>query len=183
MSSRGVDQGTGTGSEYRRRRRHARVVVPGRHADLLIIKTGSLVLQVTGIDAAVAAASGRSPRSAATSAAPSGRRGRERPATVTFRIPAGKWDEALAGLRGLATKVLGERTATEDVTAQVVDLAARITNLQATERALQGIMDRAVEIKDVLAVQAELTTVRGQIEQLTAQKSTSRSRRRSPRWP
>jgi hypothetical protein len=32
-------------------------------------------------------------------------------------------------------------------------------------------MARATEIKDVLAVQAELTSVRGQIEQLTAQKS------------
>ncbi|MEO8273045.1 MAG: DUF4349 domain-containing protein, partial [Chloroflexota bacterium] len=59
-----------------------------------------------------------------------------------------------------------------DVTTQVVDLGARIKNLQATEQALQAIMDRAVEIKDVLAVQAELTSVRGQIEQMTAEKTT-----------
>ena len=58
------------------------------------------------------------------------------------------------------------------MTTQVVDLGARIKNLQATETALQAIMDRATEIKDVLAVQAELTSVRGQIEQMTAEKQS-----------
>jgi hypothetical protein len=52
----------------------------------------------------------------------------------------------------------------------VVDLGARIRNLQATETALQGIMTQATEIKDVLAVQAELTRVRGEIERLTAER-------------
>jgi hypothetical protein len=33
-------------------------------------------------------------------------------------------------------------------------------------------MERATEIKDVLAVQAELTSVRGQIEQMTAEKQS-----------
>jgi hypothetical protein len=140
--------------------------------DLLIIKNGTLVLQVTGIDAALAAATDQI-RVLGGYVSGSERSGDKEfdQATVTFRIPAGKWDEGLAALRGLATKVLGERTTTEDVTTQVVDLAARIKNLQATERALQAIMDRAVEIKDVLSVQAELTTVRGQIEQMTAEKT------------
>lgn len=140
--------------------------------DLLIIKTGSLVLQVTGIDAAVAAAS-QQITALGGYASGSDRSGDDESdqATVTFRIPAANWDQALAGLRALGTKVLGERSATEDVTTQVVDLGARIKNLQATEHALQGIMARAVEIKDVLSVQAELTTVRGQIEQMTAEKA------------
>lgn len=140
--------------------------------DLLIIKTGSLVLQVTGIDAALTAAAQQvTALGGYVSGSDRSGDGESDQATVTFRIPAGKWDEALAGLRALGTKVLGERSATQDVTTQVVDLGARIANLQATERALQGIMDRAVEIKDVLAVQAELTSVRGQIEQMTAEKA------------
>jgi Domain of unknown function (DUF4349) len=57
------------------------------------------------------------------------------------------------------------------VTAKVVDLGARITTLQATERALQAIMDRATVIKDVLAVQSELSEVRGQIEELSAEEA------------
>ena len=148
------------------------VVFAAGAADLLIIKTGSMALQVAGIDAALAAAT-QQVTALGGYASGSDRSGDEESAqaTITYRIPAASWDEALAGLRGLATKVLAERSATEDVTTQVVDLAARIRNLQATETALQGIMNRATEIKDVLAVQAELTSVRGQIEQLTAQKS------------
>ena len=139
---------------------------------LLIIKTGTLILQVTGIDGALASATQQITALGGYASA-SERKGDDESdqATITFRIPAARWDEALGGLRGLATKVLSEQTGTDDVTGQVVDLQARITNLRATEKALQGIMDRATDIKDVLAVQAELTTVRGQIEELTAQSS------------
>ena len=91
-------------------------------------------------------------------------------ATVTYRIPAARWDEALTGLRGLGTKVLGEDTNAQDVTAQAVDLDARIANLRATESALQAIMVKATTIADVLKVQAELTGVRGDIESLVAQR-------------
>lgn len=147
------------------------VYAPGQ-ADLLIIKTGSMALQVTGIDAALAAATQQiTGLGGYASGSDRSGDGESAQATITYRIPAARWDEALAGLRGLATRILAERSATEDVTAQVVDLGARIRNLEATERALQGIMDRATEIKDVLAVQAELTSVRSQIEQLTAQKT------------
>lgn len=141
--------------------------------DLLIIKTGTLVVQVTGIDAALAAATQQiTALGGYASGSDRSGDGESDQATVTFRIPAPRWSEALTGLRGLATKILGEQTKTDDVTTQVVDLGARIKNLETTERALQAIMDRAVEIKDVLAVQAELTTVRGQIEQMTAEKTT-----------
>ena len=148
------------------------VVYAAGAADLLIIKTGSMVLQVTGIDASLTAAT-QQITALGGYASGSDRSGDDESAqaTITYRIPAARWDEALTGLRGLATKVLAERSVTEDVTTQVVDLGARIRNLQATETALQGIMNRATEIKDVLAVQAELTSVRGQIEQLTAEKS------------
>ena len=140
--------------------------------DLLIIKTGEMVLQVTGIDAALTSATQQiTALGGYASGSDRSGDGESDQASITFRIPAARWDEALAGLRGLATKVLGERSATDDVTSQVVDLGAQLKNLQATEAALQGIMTRATEIKDVLAVQAELTATRGQIEQLTAQKA------------
>lgn len=139
--------------------------------DLLIIKTGTLSLQVTGLDAAVDKAT-QQITALGGYASGSNREGDGENATasITFRIPAARWDAALTGLRHLADKVLAERSGTEDVTRQVVDLGARIKNLEATERALQAIMDRAGEIKDVLAVQAELTKVRGDIEQMTAEK-------------
>jgi hypothetical protein len=91
-------------------------------------------------------------------------------ATVVLRIPADRYDEALDALRPLATKVVQERSQESDVTSQVVDLNARIVNLRASEAALQKLMDRATKVSEVLDVQAQLTGVREQIEQLTAQK-------------
>ena len=144
---------------------------PAAPADLLIIKTGTLLLRVTGLDAAVTAATQKVDELGGyASASDRSGDGENAAASITFRIPAARWDEALAALRGLADKVLTERSSTEDVTRQVIDLGARIRNLEATERALQAIMDRATEIKDVLSVQAELTKVRGQIEEMTAEK-------------
>jgi hypothetical protein len=91
-------------------------------------------------------------------------------ASITFRIPAARWHEVLSALRGQAERVVSEFTESADVTAEVVDLDARIANLRATEAALQEIMVRAETIEDVLKVQRELTTVRGQIEQATGQR-------------
>jgi hypothetical protein len=74
-------------------------------------------------------------------------------------------------LKGYASKVLGENTKAVDVTGQVIDIGARIDNLKATERALQAIMDKATRISDILDVQNQLTSVRGQIEQLSTQQA------------
>jgi hypothetical protein len=138
----------------------------------LIIKTGAVAIQVDDIDAALATAN-RSIGELGGYTSGSDRSGDEKSAqaSVTYRIPAARWDDALAAVRGIGIKVLNERSSSDDVTTQVVDLGARIKNLQATEAALQGIMARATEIKDVLTVQAELTKVREQIETLTAEKS------------
>lgn len=161
----GVAEGEGAGQD-------STAVFDLAQPDLLIIKTGSIVIQVAGIDAAVDAAT-RAIVGLGGYASASERSGEDDDAyaSVTYRVPADRWDEALAAMRGLGAKVLDERTGTQDVTGEVVDLAARIKNLQATEAAFQEIMSRATAIKDVLAVQAELTQVRGEIEQLTAQKT------------
>jgi hypothetical protein len=90
-------------------------------------------------------------------------------ATVVLRIPADRYDDALDALRPMATKVVSERSQETDVTSQVVDLNARIANLRSTEAALQKLMDQATKVSDVLDVEHELSAVREQIEQLTAQ--------------
>jgi hypothetical protein len=137
----------------------------------LVIKTGSLELQVDAIDTAVTRATQAiTALGGYASGSDRSGTGADATATITFRMPASRWDEALITLRGLAIEVLSEHSATQDVSSQVVDLDARIRNLQATERALQGIMDKAEVIKDVLSVQAQLTTVRSEIERLVAEK-------------
>lgn len=140
--------------------------------DLLVIKTGSLELQVAGLDDALARANAKIAALGGYSSG-SQRSGDadKAQAVVTYRIPAASWDDALVALRGMAARVISEQTQTQDVTGQVIDLGARITNLQATEKALQAIMAKATKISDVLAVQGQLTDVRGQIEELTTEKT------------
>jgi hypothetical protein len=137
----------------------------------LIVRTGQLTLEVAVLDDAVAAAE-KAVVAAGGYVAASQRQGdgESASATVTFRVPADRWEATLAALRAVGTKVLAEQTASEEVTSQVVDLGARIVNLRATETALQAIMAKATKIPDILEVQAQLTTVRQEIEQLTAQK-------------
>lgn len=90
-------------------------------------------------------------------------------ATLTLRIPADRFDDALAALHELDGKVLVEATREEDVTSTIVDLDARIANLVASEAQYRALLARAEKIDDVLSVQARLDEVRGQIEQLKGQ--------------
>ena len=95
-------------------------------------------------------------------------------AQITYRIPVDRWEDALDALRGLngdTTKVVSEQTQSADVTSQVVDLDARIRNLQASETALVEIAEQATRIQDILDIQAQITNIRGQIEQLEAQQN------------
>jgi hypothetical protein len=137
----------------------------------MIIHTGSIALEVSdlraAIDQATAVVTGLGGQVAASHEENSAGR---QSASVTYRIPAERWTEAVAGLRGIAQKVVTEDTDAEDVTAQVVDLDARIANLRVTEAALQQIMGQATTIPDVLTVQQELTRVRADIESMTAQR-------------
>jgi hypothetical protein len=139
----------------------------------LIVRTGQMDLQVADLEAAIRAA-----ESAVTAVggyvAGSDRSGDadRASASVTFRIPAARWSDALDALRKLGTKVIGEKTASQEVTTQVVDLGARLVNLRVTETAMQAIMEKATKIPDILAVQEQLTGIRQQIEELTAQKQS-----------
>jgi hypothetical protein len=96
--------------------------------------------------------------------------------SVTYRIPVAKWDATLASIHGATgggtLKILNEQIQTQDVTASAVDMDARLTNLRASEQALLGIMTKATTIADTLAVQTQLTAIRGQIEELQAQRNT-----------
>ena len=138
----------------------------------LIVRTGSLALEVKDIDAVLLQARARIvglggyvSDSERTSS------GDYPTALITYRIPAARWDEALDALKGLSSKVVTEQTKAVEVTGQVLDLGARIDNLKATERALQAIMAQATKINAILDVQNQLTNVQGQIEQLSTQKA------------
>jgi hypothetical protein len=136
-----------------------------------IVKTGALSLEVADIDqsmtlakAAVAGLGGTVSQSNRSGS------GDYLTASITFRVPSARWDDTLTALHKLGSKILSEETNSTDVTSQVVDLDARLDNLKRTEAALQAIMNKAVLMADVLAVQNQLTQTQGQIEQLSAQR-------------
>jgi len=141
---------------------------PGSLADRSIIKTGEITVEVTSVAAAVG-------RVRALALELGGYVGNSQSgsfgegATLTLRIPADRFDDALARVRALDGDVLSEATREEDVTSVVVDLAARLKNLQASEIQYRALLTQAVKIEDILSVQSRLDDVRGQIEQLQAQ--------------
>ncbi len=90
--------------------------------------------------------------------------------TVTIRVATEKFDEAMTRLKALANVTLSEDVSGMDVTAQVIDLEARINNKKAAEATLQTLFDRAVKISDVMEVTDRLAAVRSEIESLEGQK-------------
>ncbi|MGH2446380.1 MAG: DUF4349 domain-containing protein [Candidatus Limnocylindria bacterium] len=94
-------------------------------------------------------------------------------ASVTLRIPAARFDELLTRLHELdGVEVISEATREADVTREIIDLEARIRNLEASEESYRVLLDRAEKIEDILTVQSRLDQVRGQIEQLEGQLQT-----------
>jgi hypothetical protein len=86
--------------------------------------------------------------------------------TVTFRVPADRFEEALSGVEGLARKVLSRSVSGDDVTEEFVDLESRLRNLEATRTRLLDLLDRATRVEDALQVNQALTDVQGEIEQI-----------------
>lgn len=87
---------------------------------------------------------------------------------LELRVPQNSLDPLLDELRALG-KVQEQSITAEDVSAQLVDLDARVRNLRQAETALLEIMERSGSIADVLEVARELTNIRETIERTDAQ--------------
>ncbi|HEX7608524.1 MAG TPA: DUF4349 domain-containing protein [Candidatus Cryosericum sp.] len=89
-------------------------------------------------------------------------------AAATLRVPADKATQLMNDLAGLGT-VTSRSSGSEDVTSQYIDIQARLKVLRAEEEQLVGFLKKATNIKDMLAVQEQLRTVRTEIEQYEGQ--------------
>lgn len=137
-------------------------------ADRQIVKTGEVTVEIDNVSAALGRV--RAITSQLGGYVGGSQAGTlEDSATLTLRIPADRFEEALSRLHELGGEVQAEATREEDVTSAIVDMEARIANLEASERQYRALLERAAAIDDVLAVQTRLDGVRGEIEQLKAQ--------------
>lgn len=86
--------------------------------------------------------------------------------SLTLRVPVARFDETLAAFGSLG-EVQSRHVSAEDVTLEFVDTESRLRNLQREEAQFLKVLERSGSIRDVLAVERELSRVRGEIEQTT----------------
>jgi Domain of unknown function (DUF4349) len=91
-----------------------------------------------------------------------------RAGVITFIVPAAKFDETIVRLTQLG-KLQNEHISGNDVSAQYVDLQARLVNEEAQRDAMLALLQRAQSVPDVIAIQTQLGQITGQIEQLKGQ--------------
>jgi hypothetical protein len=90
--------------------------------------------------------------------------------TIVMRIPAGRFDRARMAVERLG-RPTNEVVSGRDVTRQVVNLGARLGNLESQQRALRALMRRAVSVSDTIRVQGVLQGVELQIEEIQGELS------------
>lgn len=88
---------------------------------------------------------------------------------VVIKVPTGNFDAAIAGIKEGATVVVQESVSNQDVTAEFIDMEARLKNKKAEEEAFIKILDKAEKTTDIISVTRELSRVRGEIEVMEGQ--------------
>ncbi|MGA8028127.1 MAG: DUF4349 domain-containing protein [Bryobacteraceae bacterium] len=98
--------------------------------------------------------------------------GQGRSLNARLRVPAAQLDVFLSELKQLG-RLDSESQNGEDVTRQVVDVNARLSNLRVTEQRLNDILrQRAGRLADVLQVEEQIDRVRGEIETTEAEQKS-----------
>jgi len=135
--------------------------------DRKIVRTGSITMQVGDISKSQADITDIAGQAKGYVVSSNQRADDEEPTGyISIRIPAGSFNDVMQKLRALALKVTYEKTNSQDVTEQYMDLQAQLKNYQATEAQYLELLKKADTVKDILEVQRELSNVRGNIERV-----------------
>lgn len=132
--------------------------VNAQRADAIVIYTAELVLSVFEIQksledvAAVARTNG-------------GFMARRDDRSITIRVPARRFDEAVKQLEGIGD-VLHRNVVAEDVSEEFHDLQIQLRNLQAMRERLVVLLGKANKVEEAIAVERELGRVAGEIDRI-----------------
>lgn len=94
--------------------------------------------------------------------------------SMTLRVPSGELNATMTAIKESVDEVVAESQSAEDVTEQFIDLEARLANLEALETELRALLEEVrmqenADPEKLLRVFNELSSVRGQIEQIQGQ--------------
>jgi hypothetical protein len=146
--------------------------------DPMLIRTGSARIQVDSLEPAVVQVRALAQRLGgmiSNSVMQSGAH-QLREASLTIKIPATRFDEAIGGL-GPIGRTEAVQVNTEDVGEEFVDISARLASArQLEQRLLEILRTRTGKLEDVLAVERELARVRTEIERYEGRLRYLRSR-------
>lgn len=87
--------------------------------------------------------------------------------TLKLRVPSTRLDAALNGLEGIGD-VISKSLSSDDVTERYVDTQARLNTKKQLRDRLQKLLDKADDVKDVLAIEKELTRLQADIDSMEA---------------
>lgn len=88
---------------------------------------------------------------------------------VTIRVPSNALEDTMEFLRTSSVKVVSESTVGRDITDQYVDVGARLNTLEATKSRYEAILDKAVDIDEILQVTQQILYIQDQIDSLKGQ--------------
>nr|WP_295870149.1 DUF4349 domain-containing protein [uncultured Chitinophaga sp.] len=134
-------------------------------ADQKIIKTARIIYPVEDFAAAKKRVAGIVSQSGGYILAESQHGdGTEKRNQLDIKVPAAAFDSCVDRLTSGVTRLDEKSIHSQDVTAEYVDLNARMTTRVATEQRYLEILKQARTVKDVLEVEAQLKSIREEIE-------------------
>ena len=89
-------------------------------------------------------------------------------ASLTIRIPVEKMDSFVTQVAG-ASNIVSQNETTEDVTLSYIATQSRITALETEQTRLLELLAKAETMDDLLTIEARLTDVRTELEEVTSQ--------------
>ena len=87
-------------------------------------------------------------------------------AEMTMGVPVDQFEVAQRRLRGLALEVQNDTASGQDVSDEFVDLQSRLNNQEATAARIREFLKDAKTVEEALKVNAQLTDVENEIEQI-----------------
>jgi hypothetical protein len=135
--------------------------------DRKIVQTATLTMQVkdvAGVSDQIGLIAGSAGGYVAASKFSSS--GDQQFATVTIKVPADRYQDALSQVRKLGAKIDTDASNASDITEEYTDLGSQLRNLQATEAQLLTFLGQARNITEVLQVQDRLNAIRNDIERI-----------------